>query len=142
MKNRRPNGARQGKTEEQKEYHIAFNAWKRDAAKELTLKKNITKEFTIVFSETKSIVNRNSKLAGPSKSAPRWTSWHSKITRTVYPKRNSRYTKDSGISHATNRAKTRRCDIDQTFELQSQSKTVSIVNQAKKLHSPFLLNNV
>ena len=38
----------------------------RDAAKELTLKKNITKEFTIVFSEIKSIVNRSSKLAGPS----------------------------------------------------------------------------
>ena len=41
----------------------------RDAAKELTLKKNITKEFTIVFSEIKSIVNRSSKLAGPSTSA-------------------------------------------------------------------------
>ena len=34
----------------------------RDAAKELTLKKNITREFTIVFSETKYIVNRNSKI--------------------------------------------------------------------------------
>ena len=62
----------------------------RDAAKELTLKKNITNEFTIVFSETKSIVNRNSKLAGPSRSASRWTSWHKKITRTVSPKRNVR----------------------------------------------------
>ena len=71
----------------------------RDAAKELTLKKNITKEFTIVFSETKSIVNRNSKLAGPSKSAPRWTSWHSKITRTVSLKGNSKDSKGSGISH-------------------------------------------
>ena len=34
----------------------------RDAVKELTLKVNITEEFTIVFSETKSIVNRNSKI--------------------------------------------------------------------------------
>ena len=41
----------------------------RDAAKELTLKVNISKVFTIVFSETKSIVNHNSQLAGPSKSA-------------------------------------------------------------------------
>ena len=32
----------------------------RDAAKELTLKMNISKVFTIVFSETKSIVNHNS----------------------------------------------------------------------------------
>ena len=34
----------------------------RDAAKELTLKMNITKLFTIGFSETKSIVNRNSNI--------------------------------------------------------------------------------
>ena len=39
----------------------------RDVAKELTARKNITKEFTIVFFETKNIVNRNSKLAGPSR---------------------------------------------------------------------------
>ena len=71
----------------------------RDAAKELTLKRNITKEFTIVFKETKSIVIRNSKLAGLSGSASRCTNWHRKITRTVFPKRNSRDTLDSGISH-------------------------------------------
>ena len=38
-----------------------------DCFKELTLKVNITKEFTIAFSETESIVNHNSQLAGPSK---------------------------------------------------------------------------
>ena len=58
IKEGRCHGARHGKTEEQK-----------DAAKELTVKVNITKVFTIVFSKTKSIVNRNSKLAGPNKSA-------------------------------------------------------------------------
>ena len=41
----------------------------RNAAKELTLKVNITKVFTIVFSETKSIVNHNSQSVGPNKSA-------------------------------------------------------------------------
>ena len=56
----RCHGARHRKTEEQEEYHRAFHAW-RDAAKELTLKRNITKVFTIVFSETTSIVNRNSE---------------------------------------------------------------------------------
>ena len=35
-----------------------------------------------------------------------------------------------------------RCDFDQTFELQSQSKTVSIKKQAKKSHNAFLLNNI
>ena len=39
-------------------------------------------------------------------------------------------------------SKTRRCDFDQVFELQSQSKTVTIENQAKKSHNPFLLNNI
>ena len=91
-------GARHGKTEEQKEYHIAWNAWKRDAAKELTLKVNISKVFTTAFSETKSIVNHNSNLAGPSKSAKRWTNWQNKITRTISLQRNSRDTKDNGIS--------------------------------------------
>ena len=39
----------------------------RDAAEVLILKVNSTKVFTIVFSETKSIVNRNSKLVGQCK---------------------------------------------------------------------------
>ena len=41
----------------------------RDAARKSTPKVNISKVFTIAFSETKSIVNHNSKLDGPSKSA-------------------------------------------------------------------------
>ena len=68
----------------------------RHVAKELTARKNITKESTIVFFETKSIVNRSTKLAGPSRSALVWTKWHRRITRTVYPKRNLRDVKDSG----------------------------------------------
>ena len=114
----------------------------RDAAKELTLKVNISKVFTTVFSETKSIVNRNSKLAGPSKSAWRWTSWHSKITRTVSLKRNSKDTKDNGISPWISQAKTRLCAFDQIFELQSLSKTVFIVSLAKRLHNQFLHSSI
>ena len=71
----------------------------RDVAKELTARKNITKEFTIVFFETKFFVNRNSKLDGPSRSASKWISWHRRITPTIYPERISRDIKDSGISH-------------------------------------------
>ena len=77
---------------------IPSSARGRDVAKELTARKNITKEITVVFFETKYIVNRNSKLAGPSRSASRWTSWHRRITPTVYPERNSRDIKNSGIS--------------------------------------------
>ena len=98
IKKGRCHGARHGKTKEQKEYGLPGMRG-RDAAEELTLKVNSTKVFTIVFSETKSIVNRNSKLAGQSKGALRWTSWQSKITRTVSLKRNSKDTKGSCISH-------------------------------------------
>ena len=41
----------------------------RDAARKSTLKVNILQVFTIAFSETKSIVNHNSQLAGPNTSA-------------------------------------------------------------------------
>ena len=61
--------------------------------------KRVMMEFTIASNETKSIVNRNSKLAGPSKSASKWTSWHRKTTPTVYPEMNSRYFQNIGISH-------------------------------------------
>ena len=112
----------------------------KDVANELTAKKNITKEFTIVFFETKFSVIRNSKLAGPSRNPSKWISWHRRITHTVYPKRNSRDTKDSGISHLTNRARMHRWDFDQTSELQPQSRTVSTENQAKNVQKPFLFN--
>ena len=36
----------------------------------------------------------------------------------------------------------RRCDFDQTSELQSQSKAVSTENQAKNVQNPFLFNNI
>ena len=114
----------------------------RDVAEELTARKNITKEFTIVFFETTYIVNRNSKLAGPSRSASQWRSWHRKTTPTVYPEMNSRDVKNNGISHYTNRARMHRCDFDQTSKPQSQSKTHSTENQAKNVQNLFLFNKI
>ena len=69
---------------------ISLSTRGRDVAKELTARKNITKEFSIVFYETTYIVIRNSKLAGPSRNASKWTSWHRRITSTVHPEMNSR----------------------------------------------------
>ena len=71
----------------------------RDVAIKLTAKKDITKEFTIVSNEIQYIVTRNSKLAGPSRSASKWKKLHRRITLTVYPEMNSRDIKNSGISH-------------------------------------------
>ena len=56
-------------------------------------------------------------------------------------KRNSKDTKDTGISRWINRARARLCDFDQTFELQSLSKTVFIVNQVRKLQNQYLYRN-
>ena len=113
----------------QKLYFVAFNAWKRCRKRVDGLEEHYA--FFVI---------RNSKLAGPSRSAPKWINWHRRITRTVSPKRNLRDIKDSVILHWINRAKMRRCDFDQTSELQSQSRTVSIENQAKNVQNPFLFN--
>ena len=65
----------------------------------VTLKVNILLQvFTIDFSKTKSIVNHNSQSDGQSKSAKRGTNLQNKITRTISLQRNSKDTKDNGIS--------------------------------------------
>ena len=101
----RPHGVRHGKTEAQKEYHIAFNAWKRcrnrvDSQEEhyKGIHDRFLKDQVYRDSQLAIVNNRNSKLAGPSRSASRWTSWHRRTTPTVYPERNSRDTTDSGVS--------------------------------------------
>ena len=63
IKKGRCHGARHGKTEEQqKEYHIAWNAWKRCCKRKLTLKVNILQVVTIDFSEIQLIVNHNYRM--------------------------------------------------------------------------------
>ena len=96
IKKGRSHGVRHGKTEEQKEYHIAWNAWKR-CCKKVDSQGDILQAFTIDFSEIQFIVNHNSQSDGQNKSAQRWTnsckrrpyiSSHSrgteKIPRTIY----------------------------------------------------------
>ena len=46
-----------------------------------------------------------------------------------------------GLRCLINQAKTRLCDFDQIFELQSLSKTVFIVNQVRKLQNQHLHSN-
>ena len=70
----RPRGARHGKTEAQKEHHVAHNARKRCIKRKL--------EFTIVSNEIQYIVIFNSKFG--------WRNWHRKTTPTVHPLRSVR----------------------------------------------------
>ena len=83
---------------------------------------------------------RNSKLAGPRRSASKWISWHRKTTPTVYPMRNIWDIKNIGVSHKTNRARMHRCDFEQTSEEQSQKWTVSTENQEKNGQNQSLFN--
>ena len=53
---------------------------------------------------------RNSKLAGPKRSASQWMNWHKK-THTACPKKNIGDIINIGISHWTNRAKIHRWDF-------------------------------
>ena len=60
-------------------------------------KRNL-KEFTIVSNEIQYIVTRNSKLAGPRRSASQWINWHRKTIPTSHPLRNMRDIK-TWVSH-------------------------------------------
>ena len=59
--------------------------------------KRILMEFTIASNEIQHIVIRNSKLAGPRRSASRWTNWHRKTTPIAHPLRSSRDVRKTGI---------------------------------------------
>ena len=73
IKKGRCHGARHGKTEEQKEYHVAWNVWKRCCQKVDSQGGRFTYVFTIDFSEIQFIVNHNSQSNGQNKCAKRWT---------------------------------------------------------------------
>ena len=125
IKKNRPHGARHGKTEAQRKSILWPTMRGRDVSR------RIMKEFTIVSYEIQFFVTRNSKLAGPRRSASQWINWHTKTTPTAYSVRNTWDTKNIGISHWTNRARMHRWDFDQTSEPQLQKWTVSTENQEK-----------
>ena len=110
---------------------ISLSTRRRGVAKELTARKNITKEFTIVFYEIQFIVIRNSKLAGSSKSPSKWMLAQEDHPCCPSSEEFERYRKNGSFS------RWRRCDFDQTFEPQSQSRTVSTENQPKNVQNSF-----
>ena len=61
-------------------------------------KRNL-KEFTIASNEIQHIVIRNSKLAGPRRSASQWIKWHRKTTPTAHPLRSMRDISKTLVSH-------------------------------------------
>ena len=66
IKTGRSHGARHGKTEEQKEHHMAWNAWKR-CCKKVDSQGELFTVFTIDSSEIQFVVNLNSQSDGQNK---------------------------------------------------------------------------
>ena len=56
-------------------------------------------EFTIASNEIQYIVIRNPKLAGPRRSASRWTSWHRNTIPAAHPLRSTRDMRNTGKPH-------------------------------------------
>ena len=61
-------------------------------------KRNL-KEFTIASNEIQHIVLRNSKVAGPRRSASRWIGWHRQTNPIAHCLRSTRDIRKTGISH-------------------------------------------
>ena len=76
-------GARLGKTDAQREHFVPITRG-RDVSKRILM------EFTTVSKNIQHIVIRNSKLAGPRRSASKWISWHRKTTPIVHCLRSAR----------------------------------------------------
>ena len=141
IKKGRCHGARHGKTEVQREYHLAWNAWKRCCKKVDSQGEHFSQVFTIAFSEIQVIVNHNSLLAGPSKSPYRWTNWQSRITRTI-SLRGIQKIPRTAVSHIELVGQNRAVATSIRFSSCSLTqKTVSIVNQAKNVQNQHLHSN-
>ena len=89
-------GARHGKTEVQREYHMAWNAWKK-CCKKVDSKVNILQVFTIDFSEIQFIVNHNSQSDGQNKSAKSGMNLRKKTIHIISLQRKGKDRKDNGI---------------------------------------------
>ena len=90
-------GARHGKTEVQREYHLASNAWKRCCKKVDSQGEHFTGVFTIDFSEIQFIVNHNSQSDGQNKSEKSGMNLQKKTIHTNSLQKKGEDTKDNGI---------------------------------------------
>ena len=134
-------GARHGKTEEQKVYHIAWNAWKRCCKRvdsqaerfkgihDRFLRDQIYRESQLQIGWTEQKCKEMNELAKQNH---------------TYHLSTEEFKRYQGQWYLTvnKSGKNAVCDFDQTFELQSLSITVFIVSQVNKLQNPFLLNNI
>ena len=89
-------GARHGKTEVQREYHLAWNAWKR-CCKKIDSQGDHFTGITIDISEIQFIVNHNAQSDGHNISAKSGMNLRKKTIRTNSLQRKREGTKDNGI---------------------------------------------
>ena len=102
IKKGRGHGVRHGKTEEQKEYQKAWNAWKR-CCKKVDSQGGHLQVFTIP--QRSSIVNHNSQSGGQNNSAKSGTNLQKKTIHIISLQRKGEDTKDNGILLCKKQAK-------------------------------------
>ena len=90
-------GARHGKTDVQREYHQAWNAWKRCCKKVDSQGEHFTGIHDRFFSEIQFIVNHNSQSDGQKKSPKSRMNLQKKTTLFISLQRKRKDTKDNGI---------------------------------------------
>ena len=140
IKKGRSHGARHGKTEVHREYHFAWNAWKR-CCKKVDSKVNILHVFTIDFSATKSIVNHNSQSDGQNKSSKSEMNLRKKTIHTNSLQRKIEDTKDNGILLWTKQAKMGLRSFDLNTGPLSWWKIAYTTNQENQLKNPSIQVN-
>ena len=124
IKKRRCHGARHGKTEEQKEYHVAWNAWKR-CCKRVNSQGEHVKGIHDRFLRD-GVYRESQLLIG-------WTEQKCiEMDELAKQDHTYRLSKEEFKRHHGH---------DQIIELQSRSKTVFIENQVRKLQNQYLHSN-
>ena len=140
IKKGRCHDARHGKTEEQKEYHVAWNAWKRCCKKvgsqgehftdihDRCLRDQVYRESQLVIGWTEQKCIEMDELTKQNHTYNLSTEEFKKIPRTV-------------VSHL-GQVRQKRAYATSTRFSQSLSKTVFIVSQVRKLQNQFLQHNM
>ena len=99
-------------------------------------------EFTIGSNEIQYVVIRNSKLAGPRRSAPQWISRHRKTTLTAYPEMNSRDIKKHWYLTLNTSGKNALMRLRSDFRAAVTIITAFTENQEKRVQNQFLFNSI
>ena len=136
-------GARHGRIEEQTEYHISWNAWKRCCKRVKSQGKLFSGLHDRFLRDPRlSRITIRIRMDRRKVCAKKWTNLQNKNTRTVSLQRNFIRYQGEWYLALKSQAKMDRCDFDPIFELQTLPRNVSTASQVCKSQNQFLHNNI